>query len=543
MVEARVPVPPGGGGRVDVAGERAVHERRRALGRAGRRAREHRHLEADRPVRDERAGARGGEDFRVRAVARGHRQIPRPVLRLAHELDEELALAVHGQGAGRGVQLRGQRSGRLVAEHLRDVVRGDRHREAGARGVVGDDEAVRVRRPRDEIPVVLERPHDAHRVGRLPVDVGLPRHRHVQRAARRLVGRRDGVDLAVELAGELLAARRGELLQVGRVGVVGVDLDAVVGDALEVGDVPAAADGTQLRADRHGERVHGGRRDLDDDGGHEAVFRLRVVVAEDELPLRTVDLARGLVHEVARGEHVRRGGVVVEAPDDVGRAGAVRLVARRDDRRITEEAHEASREVDERRAVALVAARREEAIRTLRRRRREGVEARDLRAVLEDERDLHRARARDQERLGNVRRPADHLDAAVGERLRFLDGRVGLRPVDVVIRARIAREELADFRVRRLLRDHAADRPGRERPGRGRGGRARGRVRVVCPRAGGGRRIRRRRRLIVGMAEHGDADLLHADRAVGRGVRERRTRRARRNHRRDDERRERRTSR
>ena len=37
--------------------------------------------------------------------------------------------------------------------------------------------------------------------------------------------------------------------------------------ALEAGDVPAASDRPELGADRRLERVHGRRRDLDDDGG------------------------------------------------------------------------------------------------------------------------------------------------------------------------------------------------------------------------------------------------------------------------------------
>ena len=268
MVEARVPVATGRGRGVDVAGKRLVHEPRRAFGRSGGDAREHRRLESDRPVRDDRASAGRGEHFLVRAVARLHRQIPRDVLRVRHDLQEELAFAVYGHLARRRFRFRDQRIGGLVAQNLRGVVGRDRPLEAGLRGIVRNDEPVGVVRPGDEVPVVLERPHHAHRVGRLPVDVDLPRHRHVQGAARRLVGRRDCVDLAVVFVREFLALRRGELLDVGRVGVVAAgDFGAFVDDALEVGDVPAASDRTQLGADRRLERVHGRRRDLDDNGG------------------------------------------------------------------------------------------------------------------------------------------------------------------------------------------------------------------------------------------------------------------------------------
>ena len=199
--------------------------------------------------------------------------------------------------------------------------------------------------------VVLERPHHAHRVGRLPEDVGLPGHRHVQGTARRFVSRRDRVDLAVVFVREFLPLRRGELLDVWRVEVVSVLDGALVDDALEAGDLPAAADGAQLRSDHRLDRVHGRRRDLDDDGGDEVILRLGVVVGEDELALGAVDRAGRLVDSVARREHVRRHGVVVDTPDDVrsrsARSARVRhRVARRDDRRVAEKADEAPREVD-----------------------------------------------------------------------------------------------------------------------------------------------------------------------------------------------------
>ena len=264
------------------------------------------------------------------------------------------------------------------------------------------------------------------------------------------------------------------------------------------------------------------------------LLRLGVVVREDELALGAVDLAGRLIHDVARREHVRRHRIVVDAPDDVrgGGAQSARVshrVARRDDRRIAEEAHEAARQVDERGGVALVAASREETVGTHRSRRREGVEARDRRAVSQHERDLHRAGTGDEEHLVQVRRAADDLDVAVGARLGRADRGERRVPVDLARLAREAGEELAHLRVRRLLGDHAPDRPRRKRPRHGRRGRARGRVSFVRARAGSRRGIRRRGFRIVPMAEDGYAGLLHAYRAVRRGVCERSCRAKRRN--------------
>ena len=280
------------------------------------------------------------------------------------------------------------------------------------------------------------------------------------------------------LVRELLSARRGELLDVGRVGIVTVLYGALVDNAHEVGDVPAAPDGTQLGANRRLERVHGRRRDLHDDGGDEVLLRLGVVVREDELALGAVDSAVRLIDNVARREHVRRHRIVVDAPDDVRSGGARsarvrRRVARRDDRRIAKEPDEASRQVDERGAVALVAARREKTVGTHRGRGREGVEALDRRAVSQHKRNLHRTRTGDEEHLVQVRRTADDLDVAIGTRLRSADRGERRIPVDLARLAREAGEKLAHLRVRRLLGDHAPDRPRRKRPGSCRRGCAR----------------------------------------------------------------------
>ena len=164
--------------------------------------------------------------------------------------------------------------------------------------------------------------------------------------------------------GQLLALGGLVLLEIRRVGVVGVGRKPCGDDRIELVVRVAAAGGLQTVPDLGVERRHGRRTDLHDDVRDHVVLRLGIVVGEYELPLRTVYRARLRVHPVAHGQKLRLRRVVVEAVNDVGDAQRCLAVFALQEVRVAEELHELAGEVDERGIVGLIDPRREEPVRT-----------------------------------------------------------------------------------------------------------------------------------------------------------------------------------
>ena len=196
------------------------------------------------------------------------------------------------------------------------VVCGHNERTARRRVRRCDHDPYRILRPADEVPVVLEGPARLHRVWGLPVDVGLPGHGEAGGTCGH-VGRRDGEDLAVVGIRHFLALRGLVLLEIRRIRVVGFPRESGDHDCVEIrGAIPAP--GRRQRIANPGiQRVDRRRANLDDDMRNHVVLRLRVVVREHELALRTAHRPGRLVHHVAECQHLRDRRIVVEPVHDV----------------------------------------------------------------------------------------------------------------------------------------------------------------------------------------------------------------------------------
>ena len=365
--------------------------------------------------------------------------------------------------------------GQLAAVGI--VVPGDvrRHAEAGRHHVVrGNDDGTSVRRarrrdhdaqgvlrPADEIVVVLEIPLRLHRVFSLPEDFRLPRHGHAGRTCRD-VGGHDREELAVVGVGQLLALGGLVLLEIRRVGVVGVGRKPGGGNRIELAVRVAAAGGLQAVPDFGVERRHVRRADLHDDVRDHVVLRLRVVVGEHELPLRTLYRARLRVHAVAHGQKLRLRRVVVEAVDDVGDAWRHLAIFAPQQVGVAEELHELAGEVDERGVVGLVHPRREEPVRTGRRIAADRIGLRDRGARIRHPRHFRRAACCEDHPLVWIRRAKVEHDPAFGDRRRVRGN--GRGPVDLPRSMRNVPAEVAELGVRRLLGKRPADRPRRKLP-------------------------------------------------------------------------------
>ena len=318
MVEPRVPVAAAGFWLVNVAGEVVVHPLRHRP-RVGARLESdaRRQLLADRPLED---------PWRRHQLVVVSRQFDREIGRaaataLVRKLDENpaAALAVQRKRSPVGLVVRRNRRRHLEAGCRHHVVCGHVHGAARRRTARRHDDAQGIHRPADEIIVVLEVPLRPHRVFRLPEDFRFPRHGHAGRT-RRHVRRRDGEHLAVVRVGQFLALFGLVLIEIRRIGVVGLALKPGGGDRIELVVRIATAGRLQAVADLGVERGDVRRADLHDDVRNHVVFRLRVVVGEHELALRTVDRARLLVHVVTHRQKLRVRRIVVDAVNDVGDA-------------------------------------------------------------------------------------------------------------------------------------------------------------------------------------------------------------------------------
>ena len=303
---------------------------------------------------------------------------------------------------------------------------------------------------------MLEVPLGLHRVFRLPEDVRLLWHRH-PRLARRHVGGRDREHLAVVGIYRFFAFSRIVLLEIRRIGVVGIALKSRSRHNEKLLRAEAAACGLEIVAYLGVERIDVGRADFHDDVGHHVVLRLGVVVCKHELSLRTLHRARLFVHPVAHRQELRLRRIVVDAVDDVGHASRDLLVFAFQQILVAEELHELAGEVDERRAVRLVDARREEPVGTRRRVAADVVGARVALARSRNPRELRRAAGGEEHPLVKVRRTHVEHDPPIGYRLSV--SRSGRRPIDLVGVVDHIHAEVAELRVRRLLRKRTTYRP------------------------------------------------------------------------------------
>ena len=454
VVETRIPVAPARLRLVDVAREVFVH----ALGHQTRlrsrlRADARRDLDANRPFECPRRKHRTLAVFR-----KFKRQVRRaPLAVRVCQLDEDLAAvaAFQRQCSGGGI-VRPHVHWHLESGRARRVVRRHGHRASRLRARRRHHDPQRILRPADEIPVVLEVPLGLHRVFRLPEDVRLLWHRH-PRLARRHVGGRDREHLAVVGIYRFFAFSRIVLLEIRRIGVVGIALKSRGRHHEKLLRAEAAACGLEIVAYLGVERIDVGRADLHDDVGHHVVLRLGVVVGKHELPLRTFHRARLFVHPVSNRQDLSLRRIVVDAVDDVGHASRDLLVFAFQQILVAEELHELAGEVDERRAVRLVDARREEPVGTRRRVAADVVGARVALARSRNPRELRRAAGGEEHPLVKVRRTHVEHDPTIGYRRCIR--RSGRRPIDLVGVVDHIHAEVAELRVRRLLRKRTTYRP------------------------------------------------------------------------------------
>ena len=520
MVEPRVPVAARRFRQVDEARELVVH----ALGhrprvQSGLDPEARLDLDADRPV-----DGPGRRHRLVPVVRHLHRHVPRASgAAVVGEANEDLAAVPAAERDFARLLIHGRRNVLGHAEHGRNRVVG-RHQEraSGRRVRRGDHDADRIRRPADEVPVVLEVPARLHRVGGLPVDVGLPRHGDAIRAGGH-VRRRDGEDLAVVRIRHLLAFRCGVLLEVRRIRVGGILRKPGGHDGVEVRGAVPATGRLQRVADFGVHRVDRRRAHLHYDVRDHVVLRLRVVVGEHELPLRTFHGPGRLVYRVAERQHLGHRRIVVEAVHDVRHARRRRLPAARKQLAVAEELHELAREVDKRRRVRLVRARGEDPVRA---RRRHGADLESLLlagSVLPHPRHRSGAARNEHQPLAGILRPGVEGDASRRDRLGVCGNR--LLPVEGIFVGDVL-AEVSDSRVRLLFRERAPGSPRGERPGRlhvldgGCGHRRLGGHRGACSRNRIGRN--RLHELAAGVARHPrrQAHLAERELRVRRRIRE-----------------------